>query len=59
VGGEKWDGRIGRGIYIWRTIMVLYIVRYGRLRIVGARRNPKGEVVVKGSRIVVYGREGR
>jgi hypothetical protein len=39
--------------------MVLYIVCYGRLRTVGARRNPKGEVVVKGGRIVVHGREGR
>jgi hypothetical protein len=39
--------------------MVLHITSYSRLRIVGARRDLKGEVVVKRGRIVVYGREER
>ena len=39
--------------------MVLHITSYSRLRIVGARRDLKGGVVVRGGRIVVYSREER
>ena len=39
--------------------MVLRIASYDRLRTVGARRDLKGGVVVRGGRIVVYGREKR
>jgi hypothetical protein len=39
--------------------MVLHIASYGRLRTIGAKRDPKGRVVVRGGRIVVHGREGR
>jgi hypothetical protein len=37
--------------------MVLRIASYSRLRTVGARRDLKGGVVVRGDRIVVHGRE--
>ena len=39
--------------------MVLCIASYSRLRTVGARRDLKGGVVVRGGRIVVYNREKR